>query len=77
MQENESLRDFMKRFGNVVLQVEFYSMDAILQIFKRTISLDIPFFESLAKKSPVSIDDLLRRADKYAMLEDDIRAFSQ
>ena len=34
LQENESLRDFMKRFGQVVLQVESCSMDAILQIFK-------------------------------------------
>ena len=34
MQENELLRDFMKRFSQVVLQVESYSMDAILQIFK-------------------------------------------
>ena len=28
MQENESLREFMKRFGQVVLQVEVYGMDA-------------------------------------------------
>ncbi|RVW19398.1 hypothetical protein CK203_117078 [Vitis vinifera] len=35
LQENESLRDFMKRFEQVVLQVESCSMDAILQIFKQ------------------------------------------
>ncbi|RVW61732.1 hypothetical protein CK203_065633 [Vitis vinifera] len=40
MQENESLREFVKRFGQAVLQVEAYSMDAILQIFKRSICLD-------------------------------------
>ena len=34
MQENELLRDFMKRFGQAVLKVESYNMDAILQIFK-------------------------------------------
>ncbi|KAJ9694975.1 hypothetical protein PVL29_010453 [Vitis rotundifolia] len=34
MQENESLREFVKRFGQAVLQVEAYSMDAVLQIFK-------------------------------------------
>nr|CAN62496.1 hypothetical protein VITISV_027484 [Vitis vinifera] len=51
MQDNESLREFMKRFGQVVLQVEAYSMDAVLQIFKR--------------------------ANKYLMLEDDVRAATQ
>ena len=30
MQENESLREFVKRFGQVVLEVEAYSMDAVL-----------------------------------------------
>ena len=34
MQENESLREFLKWFGQAVLQVEAYSMDAVLQIFK-------------------------------------------
>ena len=34
MQENESLRDFMRRFRQVVLQVKSCNMDAILQIFK-------------------------------------------
>ena len=30
MQENESLREFVKRFGQVILQVEAYSMDVVL-----------------------------------------------
>ena len=30
MQENESLREFVKRFGQAVLQVEAYSMDVVL-----------------------------------------------
>ena len=34
MQDNESLREFVKRFGQAVLQVEAYNMDAVLQIFK-------------------------------------------
>lgn len=36
-----------------------------------------PFFKSLAKKPYVSMDDLFRWADKYVMLEDDVRAASQ
>ena len=30
MQENESLREFVKQFGQAVLQVEAYSMDVVL-----------------------------------------------
>ncbi|XP_034699385.1 uncharacterized protein LOC117924780 [Vitis riparia] len=77
MQENETLREFMKRFGQAVLQVESYNMDAILQIFKRSISSGTTFFESLAKKPPTTMDELFRRASKYSMLEDDIRAATQ
>ncbi|RVX04319.1 hypothetical protein CK203_018517 [Vitis vinifera] len=77
MQENETLREFVKRFEQAVLQVESYSMDAILQIFKRSICPRTPFFESLAKNPPTIMDDLFRRASKYSMLEDDVRAATQ
>nr|CAN67948.1 hypothetical protein VITISV_002484 [Vitis vinifera] len=77
MQENESLREFVKRFGQAVLQVEAYSMDAVLQIFKRSICPGTPFFESLAKKPPTTMNDLFRHASKYSMLEDDVRATTQ
>ena len=77
MQENESLMEFVKRFGQVVLQVEAYSMDAVLQIFKRNICPSTPFFESITKKPPTMMDDLFRRASKYSMLEDDVRAATQ
>ena len=66
----------MKRFRQAMLQVESYSMDAILQIFKWSISLDISFFESLMKKPLITMDDLFRQADKYYVLEDDVRAAS-
>ena len=77
MQENESLREFVKRFGQVVLQVEAYSMDVVLQIFKRNICLGTLFFESLAKKPLTTMDDLFRLANKYSMLEDDVCATTQ
>ena len=77
LQENVSLKDFMKQFEKVVLQVESCSIDAILQIFKRNISPGKSFFESLAKKLPATMNDLLRRANKYSMLEDDVRATTQ
>ncbi|RVW27946.1 hypothetical protein CK203_094113 [Vitis vinifera] len=77
MQDNESLREFVKRFGQAVLQVKACSMDAVLQIFKRSICPDTPFFESLAKKPPTTMDDLFKRANKYSMLEDDVWAATQ
>ncbi|RVW59243.1 hypothetical protein CK203_101424 [Vitis vinifera] len=77
MQENETLKEFVKHFRQAVLQVESYNMDAILQIFKRSICPGTPFFESLAKKPPTSMDDLFRRASKYSMLEDDVRVTTQ
>ncbi|XP_034707008.1 uncharacterized protein LOC117930459 [Vitis riparia] len=75
--ENESLREFVKQFGQAVLQVESYNMDVLLQIFKRSICPSTPFFESLAKKPLTTMDDLFRRANKYSMLEDDIHAATQ
>ena len=77
MQENEFLREFVKRFGQAVLQVEAYSMDAVFQIFKRSICPGTPFFQSLAKKPPTTMDDLFQHASKYSMLEDDMRATTQ
>ncbi|RVX07656.1 hypothetical protein CK203_021925 [Vitis vinifera] len=59
------------------VQVEAYSMDAVLQIFKRSICPGTPFFELLAKKPPTTMDDLFRRASKYSMLEDEVRAATQ
>ena len=71
------MREFVKLFGQVVLQVESYSMDVILQIFKRSICPIIPFFESLAKKPPMTMDDLFRRENKYSMLKDNVRTATQ
>ena len=51
MQENESLREFVKWFRQAILQVESCSMDDVLQIFKRSICPGTLFFESLAKKT--------------------------
>ena len=52
-------------------------MDAVLQIFKRSIYPRTLFFVSLAKKPPTSIDDLFWRASKYSMLDDDVWATTQ
>ncbi|KAL6345528.1 hypothetical protein AAG906_017253 [Vitis piasezkii] len=57
----------------------FLLSDALLAIddVGYCISPDIPFFRSLAKKPSTSMDDFFKYADKYAMLEDDVRVASQ
>ncbi|RVW70506.1 hypothetical protein CK203_056143 [Vitis vinifera] len=77
MKDNESLREFVKRFGQAVLQIEVCSMDAVLQIFKRSICPGTPFFESLAKKTSYNDGRFVQTANKYSMLEDDVRAATQ
>ena len=56
-----------------MLQVETCSIDALLQAFKCSIGSGTLFFESLSKKPPETIDELFRRSNKYAMLEDDLQ----
>ena len=75
--EDESIRDFSRRFGQVVQQIDAYSMDAVLQNFQRSFGPTTPFFQSLSLDPPVTMEELYRRADKYSTLEDNIRAASQ
>lgn len=52
-------------------------MDILLQIFKRCISPNTPFFKSFSKKPLETVNDLFKRADKYAMLEKNLLVTSQ
>ncbi|KAL6323501.1 hypothetical protein AAG906_039076 [Vitis piasezkii] len=70
-------KELVKQFRQAVLQVESYSMDVVLQIFKMSICPGTPFFESLTKKPPMTMDDLFKKANKYSILEDDVRATTQ
>ncbi|RVW28617.1 hypothetical protein CK203_100865 [Vitis vinifera] len=67
-----NFRDLSEAFVGHYLCSTCYNMDAILKIFKKNISLSTPFFEFLAKKLPVTMDNLFRRANKYSMLKDDV-----
>ena len=42
--EDESIRDFTRRFGQVVHQIDIYSMDAVLQNFRRSFGPTTLFF---------------------------------
>ena len=75
--EDKSIRDFTRRFGQAVQQIDMYSMDAVLQNFRRSFGPTTPFFQSLSLDPPVTMEELYRRADKFSTLEDNIRAASQ
>ena len=75
--EDESIRDFTRRFGQAVEQIDIYSMDAVLQSFRRSFGPTTPFFQSLSLDPPATMEELYRRADKFSTLEDNIWAASQ
>ena len=75
--EDESIRDFTRRFGQAVQQIDIYSMEAVLQNFRRSFGPTTPFFQSLSLDPPATMEELYRRADKFSTLEDNIRAASQ
>ena len=76
-QKEETIRDFIKRFGQAIQQVKVYSMDAILQNFRKSFESSTPFFHSLSLDPPTTMEELYRREDKYSTLEDNICAATQ
>ena len=75
--EDESIRDFTRRFGQEIQQIDIYSMDVVLQNFRRSFGPTTPFFQSLSLDPQATMEELYRRADKFSTLEDNIRAASQ
>ena len=75
--DDESIWDFTRRFGQAVQQIDTYSMDVVLQNFRRSFGPTTPFFQSLSLDPPATMEELYRWADKYSTLEDNIRAASQ
>ena len=75
--EDESIRNFTRRFGGAIQQIYSYSMDAVLQNFRKSFGPTTPFFHLLSLDPPTTMEALYKRADKYSTLEDNIRAASQ
>ena len=74
--EDEYIRDFTRRFGQAIQQIDAYNMDAVLQNFRRSFGPTTPFFQLLSLDPPATMEELYRHADKYSTLEDNIRAAS-
>ena len=75
--DDESIRDFTRRFGQAVQQIDTYNMDAVLQNFRRSFGPTTPFFQSLSLDPPTTMEELYRRANKYSTMEDNIRVALQ
>ena len=75
--EEETIRDFTKRFGQAIQQIEVYSMDAVLHNFKRSFAPSTPFFHSLSLDPPATMEELYRQAYRYSTLEENIRVATQ
>ena len=75
--EDQSIRDFTSRFGPAIQLIDIYSMDTVLQTFRRSFGPTTPFFQSLSLDPSATMEELYRRADKFSTLEDNIQATSQ
>ena len=75
--EEESIRDFTRRSGQAIYQVEAYRMDAVLQNFRRSIGPSTSFFHSLSLDPSETMEELYMRADRYSTLEDNIHTTTQ
>ena len=76
-QEEETIRDFTRRFEQATQQVEIYNMDVVLQNFRKSFVSSTSFFHSLSLDPPATMEELYRWADRYSILEDNICATTQ
>ena len=58
--EDESIREFTRRFGQAVQQIDEYSMDVVLQNFRRSFGPTTSFFQSLSLDPPITMEELYR-----------------
>ena len=69
VERGESLRDFMKRFGWIIHQLDTMSMDSVMQPIKQVVKSNSQFSSSISLKPPTLIDELFQRASKYSSYE--------
>ncbi|XP_073130009.1 uncharacterized protein [Henckelia pumila] len=67
--EGESLRDYVKRFTHVVHAVPHVNHDKLSGIMQQNLRPG-RFKESIAGKSPNTLEELLSRAEKYICIEE-------
>ena len=60
----KSIRDFMKRSGAAILQLDVVSPDTVLQAMKQAIRPNTQFFDSLSLHPPTTVDELFQRGNQ-------------
>ncbi|XP_075497505.1 uncharacterized protein LOC142534520 [Primulina tabacum] len=68
-QEQENLRDFVKRFNKMVIDVPSATPDILICAFTQGLRGG-DFFKSLVKKPPATFEELLARAEEYLNVEE-------
>ncbi|KAL0427429.1 UNVERIFIED_CONTAM: hypothetical protein Slati_2917700 [Sesamum latifolium] len=67
--ENEALRDYMQRFVEAIHEVPHVNHELLASIIQQNLSLG-RFKESIAGKTPSTMEDLLVRSQKYIRIEE-------
>ncbi|KAL0281765.1 UNVERIFIED_CONTAM: hypothetical protein Sradi_7289600 [Sesamum radiatum] len=75
--EHESLRDYVQRFSEAVLEVPYVNQELLASIMQQNLRRG-RFLESIAGKPPATLDELLVRAKKYIRIEEtcDVRTIT-
>ncbi|KAL0445647.1 UNVERIFIED_CONTAM: hypothetical protein Slati_1692600 [Sesamum latifolium] len=71
-QEHESLRDYVQRFSEAVLEVPHLNHELLASILQQGLRRG-RFRESIAGKPPTTLDELLKRAAKYIRIEEALK----
>ncbi|KAL0416567.1 UNVERIFIED_CONTAM: hypothetical protein Slati_3488600 [Sesamum latifolium] len=72
-QEHESLRDYVQRFSEAVLEVPHLNPELLASILQQGLRRG-RFRESIADKPPTTLDELLKRAAKYIWIEEALKS---
>ncbi|KAL0393025.1 UNVERIFIED_CONTAM: hypothetical protein Sradi_2525300 [Sesamum radiatum] len=67
--EHESLRDYVQRFSEAVLEVPHVNPVLLANIMQQNLRMG-RFRESIAGKTPATLDELLVRVEKYIQIEE-------
>ncbi|KAL0416591.1 UNVERIFIED_CONTAM: hypothetical protein Slati_3491000 [Sesamum latifolium] len=71
-QEQESLRDYVQRFSEAVLEVQDLNHELLASILQQGLRRG-RFRESIAGKPPTTLDELLKRVAKYIRIEEALK----
>ncbi|KAL0440318.1 UNVERIFIED_CONTAM: hypothetical protein Slati_2514800 [Sesamum latifolium] len=71
--EQESLKDYVQRFSEAVLEVPYLNYEPLASILQQGLRRE-RFRESIAGKPSATLDDLLKRVAKYIRIEEAMRS---